>query len=440
MHISNSKRGSRVKPQRSGAWRWALVAVWLVGSLLALAPAGSGAADVIAVSTNTAASQFPKGLEFHLQASASSKITHLELFYSLAASATEQLLTPQFTSAASVDVTESADFASSYVPTGIDVVYRWKIEDASGATLETQPQTILWKDDRFAWNEVSGKFVTIYSYKASGDFQKHLLDLAEKYIVSEMKLYGVETLIPIKVWIYDTKQDFNGTLAPNSQEWAAGSALPAFQLIQEIIANNDDYEANRLIPHELSHQILHQATANPFGVLPLWLDEGLAVNNENVDHGNYDTAVASAKKAHLLFSIRALISEFPIDSSQASLAYAESYGVVRFLRSAYGDDKLLALVQALKSEITLDQAFQQVYGFDQDGLQSAWLATVSISNRNSSVGAGLIDSTIGDLLSGGTLVLLTAAGAFGVHSIRGRRRRRGAAGSQEPSEWVSPGW
>ena len=158
-------------------------------------------------------------------------------------------------------------------------------------------------------------------------------------------------------------------MEPNSQEWAAGSALPAFQLIQEIIADGDDFEANRLIPHELSHQILHQATENPFGILPLWLDEGLAVNNENVDHRQYDAAVVQAKKANALMSIRSLISEFPIDSSQASLAYAESYSIVKFMRSTYGDDKLLAFLRAFKDEVTIDQALQQVYGFDQDGLK-----------------------------------------------------------------------
>jgi hypothetical protein len=428
-----------VKPRPNSSWRWALIGFWLIGALLACAPVQVRAAGEIDVAANTATSDFPHGIDFHLQASSTSQITRVELLYSLADSLTEQLETPAFTSGNSVDVTEKANFASTYVPTGINVTYHWRIEDAEGGSHETEPQTILWKDDRFTWNSVSGDYVTIYSYKASTKFQNYLLTLAEKYIASEMKLYGIDKLVPINVWIYQTKEDFNGTLEPNSQEWAAGSALPALQLIQEIIADGDDYEANRLIPHELSHQILHQATENPFGILPLWLDEGLAVNNENVDHGQYDAAVAQAKKADALMSIRSLISEFPIYSSQASLAYAESYSIVKFMRGTYGDDKLLAFLRAFKDEVTIDQALQQVYGFDQDGLQTAWLAGVKAARNSSGVGAS-IDSTIGELLSGGTLILLTAAGIAGVYHVRNSRRRRENAEFADPGETIGLGW
>ena len=413
-----------MKLRPNGAWRWAFLAAWLLGASFAPSPASTFAADQISVSTNTATSDFPKGIDFHLEASAGSPITRAELLYSLADSATEQLETPAIKTGRSVDVTESADFASSYVPTGINVTYRWRIENAAGAVSETDPQSILWKDDRFAWQSVSGRFVTIYSYKASSDFQHYLLNLAETYVKSEMTLYGIDTLVPINVWIYDSKADFNGTLAPNSQEWAAGSALPAFQLIQEIISDGDDYEANRLIPHELSHQILHQATENPFGILPLWLDEGLAVNNEDVDHSRYDAAVSLAKRENKLVSIRALISEFPIDAAQASLAYAESYSIVKFMRSEYGDGRLLSFLHAFTDEMTIDQALRQVYGFDQDGLETAWLKTIDASANHHSGGAGLLDSSIENLLSGGTLILLTAAAAGGVHRVQKARRRR----------------
>ena len=65
--------------------------------------------------------------------------------------------------------------------------------------MKRSPQTILWKDDRFTWNSVSGDYVTIYSYKASAKFQNYLLTLAEKYIASEMKLYGIDKLMPINI-------------------------------------------------------------------------------------------------------------------------------------------------------------------------------------------------------------------------------------------------
>ena len=84
----------------------------------------------ITVAANSATSDFPHGIDFHLQASSTAAITRVELLYSLADSLTEQLETPKFDSGKTIDVTEKADFASAYVPTGINVTYRWRIEDA----------------------------------------------------------------------------------------------------------------------------------------------------------------------------------------------------------------------------------------------------------------------------------------------------------------------
>jgi hypothetical protein len=424
--------------RHSIAWRALLLAVWLLGALIAAAPVAR-AADAITVTENSATNNFPTGVEVRLSASSSSTIEKVELLYTLAATKTEQLTLPKFTPANSVQLTATAPLGADYVPAGIDVTYHWRLEDSSGAVLETKPQTILWEDTRFSWKSVSSDYVTIYSYKASSSFQKYMLDVADTYAAKEMKLYGLTTMIPVKIWIYDSKADFQGTFAPNSQEWAAGSALPAFQLVQEYIADGDKSEANRLIPHELSHQLLHQATDNPFGILPLWLDEGLAVNNENVDHARYDAVVSDAKQKRTLVSIKALISEFPIDPNQATLAYAESYSIVRFMRATYGDAKLLDLIHAFKAEMTIDDALKAAYGFDQDGLQQAWLASLKTSDRNFGLGAGHIDLAIGDLLSGGTLVLILAVAVAGIH----RLRRAGRSDESAPSESDWPtmaGW
>lgn len=425
-------------PRPSLAWRALVLGVWLLGALVAAAPSAR-AADAITVSENSATNKFPTGVEVRLSASSSSTIEKVELLYTLAASKTEQLTLPKFTPADSVQLTATAPLGNDYVPAGIDITYHWRIEDASGAVLETKPQIILWKDTRFSWTSVSSDYVTIYSYKASTNFQKYMLDVANVYAVKEMKLYGLTTMIPVKIWIYNSKADFQGTFAPNSQEWAAGSALPAFQLVQEYIADGDKSEANRLIPHELSHQLLHQATDNPFGILPLWLDEGLAVNNENVDHARYDAVVSDAKQKGSLVSIKALISEFPIDASQATLAYAESYSIVRFMRASYGDAKLLDFIHAFKAEMTIDDALKSAYGFDQDGLQQAWLASLKTSDRNFGLGAGHIDLAIGDLLSGGTLVLILAVAIAGVHRLR--RASRGGEPTPSEDDWATmTGW
>ena len=52
---------------------------------------------------------------------------------------------------------------------------------------------------------------------------------------------------------------------------------PALHVIMAVLPPGNYDEVGRVVPHEISHQVLHQATDNPFSRPPQWLNEGLAV-------------------------------------------------------------------------------------------------------------------------------------------------------------------
>jgi len=64
-------------------------------------------------------------------------------------------------------------------------------------------------------------------------------------------------------------------------------------------------------------------------------------------------------------------------TDKARLSYAESYSLVEYLLDNYGQDKMLNLLNILKQGSTYDEALIEVYGFDINGLDASWRATLT---------------------------------------------------------------
>ena len=179
--------------------------------------------------------------------------------------------------ATDLKIEHPVDLRAGELPPGIDVQYHWRITEADGDVVETPEQTLSWFDDRYDWTPLSGPNVTVYTYDADPAFQQAILDAAERTVASLAESYGAKLEQPVRVWAYADKDDLYGALAPNSEPWIAGAAFPALHVIMAVLPPGDYDEVARVVPHEISHQVLYQATENAFNSPPQWLDEGLAV-------------------------------------------------------------------------------------------------------------------------------------------------------------------
>jgi hypothetical protein len=83
----------------------------------------------------------------------------------------------------------------------------------------------------------------------------------------------------------------------------------------------------------MSHLVIHQATDNPYKGLPRWLDEGIAVYNENTEQlvDDFAPIFDQAVERNQLMTLRSLASPFPADPLQANLAYGQSGAVLNSL-------------------------------------------------------------------------------------------------------------
>ncbi|MBI2288065.1 MAG: hypothetical protein HYU83_03655, partial [Chloroflexi bacterium] len=87
---------------------------------------------------------------------------------------------------------------------------------------------------------------------------------------------------------------------------------------------------------------------------------------------DYTSLLTKAIADKSLISVRSLASPFSAYAGEASLAYAQSYSLVAFLVSSYGQDEMLALLNTFSEGSGYDGALTKIYGFDMDGLNTLW--------------------------------------------------------------------
>jgi hypothetical protein len=184
--------------------------------------------------------------------------------------------------------------------------------------------------------------------------------------------YGLQQIDPVTIWIYPDYEAFAATMQPNSRESVAGVSYPASSLITAIIRDGDDREYGRVIPHEISHQVLYHATNNPFTFAPLWLDEGLATHYQVGGSAHYAGMVLDAAEDDRLFAITSLNASFPYSAAQASLAYGASWSFVEYLEQTYGPEGIAALIDAIATGVSTDEALEQAFGATSGELNDAW--------------------------------------------------------------------
>jgi hypothetical protein len=78
--------------------------------------------------------------------------------------------------------------------------------------------------------------------------------------------------------------------------------------------------------------------------------------------------------------LRNLAGGFSAHADQTNISYAQSGEVVRFLIHEYGPEQMSALLSAIQSGLRINPALQEVYGFDTDGLDNTWRASLGFAS------------------------------------------------------------
>jgi hypothetical protein len=351
---------------------------------LLFSPSAVAAVDSIVVIDMDLDIDFPNQAVFTIEAESYVDIVDVRLYYQVDRMNYADVVSEgwaDFTPASMVEASWVWDMRNSSLPPGAEVLYWWMVEDADGNRFETSPEIMHFDDERYSWHSLNstmplGGELSLFWYEGDTVFAQELMDACEEGLTRSTQDIGAYPEKPIEIYIYASTVDLKGAMI-FPQEWTGGVAFTAFSTIAIGIPPSELDWGKRALVHELMHLVVHQATFSPYGQLPVWLDEGLAMYSE----GELDPVLRSyleeAISKEELISVRSLCSPFSAYSEKASLSYAQSYSLVVYLLDNYGQDSMLDLLTILKQGSTYDEALTEVYGFDIDGLDARWRATLT---------------------------------------------------------------
>src|SRR5216683_7333459 len=352
---------------------------------------------------------------------------------------------------------------ANFVPPGSHVFYFWQFWDSAGNTLTDTPQHFATTDTRFQWLHLSQGLLEVNWYNRPLDFGRVMLAQASDSIKHISSVLGGGLIHPINLWIYETIDDFHGSLAPGAYEWVGGVAFPMLDEASIVAVSTSDHTLVRDMPHELTHLIFHQLTGNRID-LPTWFDEGLAVYNQVYHESDMSLRFNKALQAQALLRLDDISLDFPANADQAYLAYAESWNLVDYMYSTFGQPRMAQLIKDLGNVSTdVSADFQQALGVDELHLENQWrlhlhqpwvippdqLTPVPQAVTPVKQNATTVDTSSWLLLGLGVLFVVGAMSTLVVLVLFSVRRSRAAAaqantanpaGRQQQGNQANPPW
>ncbi len=335
------------------------------------------AEEPIAVQVNEHQFAFGHQIHFGLQVSSGAPLQSIVLAYRTSDTQGTTIQTIPFDPGLAVSVVHVHDIEQRYIRPFVEVTYWWTILDAAGNKLITDPQSFAYTDNRFSWQTQSREPVTVHWYDGDAQIAAQALDLTAQAIERARQDIDPEASPqPIDIYLYTNMDDLRLAL-PSGQSHNA-EALTLYETSVVLVPYgpqpNHIPDLERILPHEVTHALIHQATENDFDHVPRWLSEGLATSIEYVTAPNPDAhpLIEQALREDQLLDLNVLCAEFPRDLAEARIAYAQSASLVNYIRDIYGRQTLQDLFAAYADGATCEGGAQRALGFSLDRLEALW--------------------------------------------------------------------
>jgi hypothetical protein len=357
---------------------------WLIwfatGSTLVSQSSENGAPGNIVA--NEAIVAFPNQVTFRLEWESESPIVEARLTYDVV-----QISCLEAAAEVPVEVTGPTIewtwvmIRSGNPPPGSELWWEWTLTDVDGNEFTTERQSITLTDDRFEWRTLESEGIQLYWYQGD-DVGPTLLDAAVTGLDRLQQEMGIELKEGVQIYIYGSAADMQQAVL-YIQDWAGGVAFSEHNVILIGVPPDlaQDWGRNT-VRHELTHLVVGQFGYSCVGgSRPTWLNEGLAVFGEGDLSTEFAEALESAIEDDQLSPVRSLNGPFPAGEAEARIAYAQSYSLVAFLLDEFGQEKMQSLTLTLAQGRGYDEALEEVYGFNEDGLETAWREAVGAARR-----------------------------------------------------------
>ena len=360
-----------------------LLTLALAGGVLVQAgPALADQGDIEVVAVG-AENQFPDGVKFTITARSSEDIDEIRVFFKkVGQSGVSAYRTVEFEPGTLVNgesILRSGSGAD-FFPPGTRIEFSFEIRDKGGAVFRTPDQDYLYSDNRFEWLSVNSGLVTVYYY---GEYveerAKTVLEAAEGAMERMVPLLGIEPTEPLRIVSYNNYRHMSSALPFRAQAVREQLVTQGMAFTNErvLLVHGFDPTVMGTASHEFTHLLVAEAAGRASSRVPSWLNEGLA------EYGNIDpTDSYDAALRYGIFTRRLkplwYLDSFGGTPDDIVIAYGQSRSVVGYLIGRYGPDKMAELFRVLQQTLDIDAAMEQVYGFDQYGLDTEWRIAISL--------------------------------------------------------------
>ncbi|HLI08596.1 MAG TPA: peptidase MA family metallohydrolase [Ktedonobacteraceae bacterium] len=345
----------------------------------ASAHAASSGSSTITITSQTDTVNFPKSIAFQMSAQDSSALINTAMIFirygynGVASYLTQHTETVPIKAGHTITANWVENTTGdNFSPPGTLVTYYWLLYDNAGHSYEGAQQQFRTIDTRFPWQHLTQGLLQVNWYNRPLDFGQTVLSEASSDITRISHTLGGGLKAPINLWVYQTDEDFHGSLAPNTYEWVGGIALPPLNEAEIVVMDSGDTTLVRDMPHELTHLVFHQLIGAE-AYAPTWFDEGLAVYNQQYHEPAMTNSLQDALNTHSLLPLDSISRGFPANADQAYLAYAESWNLISYMYSTFGQPDMVKLITLMSNQSNdFDTDLKLSIGMDQDHLENQW--------------------------------------------------------------------
>jgi len=191
-----------------------------------------------------------------------------------------------------------------------------------------------------------------------------------------------------KVYIYRTRDSYKAS-SFEPPPWSEAIAMPQIHAVV-IYDQKDISEIRRVLSHELSHLFFGSFFVSKPSALPLWLDEGMATNMEDVVLGFREEALLQSDiKSYPAFDKFTAATPGVNDPDDVVRGwYLQAFGTVKFMYGTNNKLKFVVYCKKLLAGSTPESALWEVYKIRSwkifDERWRAWLENEQRENRDES--------------------------------------------------------
>ncbi len=215
------------------------------------------------------------------------------------------------------------------------------------------------------WNEYKGPHFIIYYKDAPDEFVHSVEKAAEQYYQEITENLGFTRYKNwtwedrAKIYIYRDNDDY--VRSSRQARWSHGAALAREKVIRTFPAAHGFFDST--LPHELGHIIFREFVGYKSDI-PLWMEEGVAMNQEQAKRWGTDKIVKEAMAIGTFMPLEKLSRSRlygNADQKMVELFYAESASVVNFMIKELGEFKFIHLCRELREGSRFEEALHKVY-------------------------------------------------------------------------------